>query len=62
VKSAVSVLEVVHGIDEFEAVLSLANNVLDPRSHIVSAIGTASKHGVLPIGGDDSCEPSESRG
>lgn len=47
VASNVAVVEVMSGTEQFEAVLDLADDVLDQRRHIVSAIATASEDFVL---------------
>jgi ribosomal protein S18 acetylase RimI-like enzyme len=47
VMSKLDVIEVASGTEEFEAVLGLADEVLDQRRYIVSAIETASKDCVL---------------
>ncbi len=48
-------IEVVSGTDRFEAVLCLADDVLDQRKHIVSAIETASEDRVLGAFDGDRC-------
>jgi ribosomal protein S18 acetylase RimI-like enzyme len=47
VTNRVDVIETVSGTERFEAILDLADEVLDQRRHIVSAIKTASEDFVL---------------
>jgi hypothetical protein len=49
------VIEVVSGTDRFAAVLCLADDVLDQRRHVVSAIETASEDRAFGAPDGDRC-------
>ena len=55
VSDTVQVIEVEFGTERFNAVLSLADAVLDQRRHIVAAIETASENRVLGAFDGDRC-------